>query len=126
MKGSIVVIGIGGPKPGMEEEMGMPDYFDPCTMCNVVLLGEGALEGARDGETVEARIQGRIIEENGQKFLLVDEVEGTPVEEMEKFDMNDYEKEESPEEREEMMNMNSDEALENYLEQERKYANSAY
>lgn len=57
--------------------------YGPDHMCNVVKPGDGSMDEVKDGEETSFQGKGRIIEQDGDRYLMVDEINGVKTEDME-------------------------------------------
>lgn len=73
-------------------------------MCNFLFLNKKALKKAEDQEEIEVMVKGTFVEEDGERKLMVTEVDGYPVEDL-------YEEESPCEAHEKEMSMDSEDAL---------------
>lgn len=52
-------------------------------MCNSATLADSALPNAEEGEEVEVKVRGVIVEEDGERKIEITHVDGKPIESME-------------------------------------------
>ncbi len=71
-------------KPGLMIMIGHGDEAgaNGSEMCNVIYPPDNAFKDAQDGDEVTFQAKGKLIEHDGHRFVMVSDVDGQPVQEL--------------------------------------------